>query len=138
MNKVELESLANLRINEAQALFAANHFHGAYYLAGYAIECALKACIAKNINQYDFPNKKLAEDSYSHDLTKLIGVAGLKNHLITEEKSNSTFALNWAVAKDWSEQTRYETNITQAKAKDLIDAIADNSTGVLQWLMKFW
>jgi len=40
--------------------------------------------------------------------------------------------LNWAVAKDWSEQTRYETNITQAEAKDLIDAIADNNTGVLQ------
>jgi len=132
MNKAELESLANLRISEAQALFAAKHFHGAYYLAGYAIECALKACIAKNINQYDFPNKKLAEDSYSHDLIKLIGVAGLKTHLTTEESSNQTFKLNWAVAKDWSEQTRYETNINQAEAKDLIDAIADNNTGVLQ------
>jgi len=37
MNKAELESLANLRISEAQALFAAKHFHGAYYLAGYAL-----------------------------------------------------------------------------------------------------
>jgi len=96
------------------------------------LSCRLCTCIAKNINQYDFPNKKLAEDSYSHDLIKLIGVAGLKTHLTTEESSNQTFKLNWAVAKDWSEQTRYETNITQAEAKDLIDAIADNNTGVLQ------
>ena len=38
--------LAETRRTEALCLLAANLFCGAYYLAGYAIECGLKACIA--------------------------------------------------------------------------------------------
>jgi len=32
---------------------------GAYYLMGYAIECAFKAAISKQIKEHDFPDKKL-------------------------------------------------------------------------------
>jgi hypothetical protein len=103
-----------------------------------ALECAIKACIAKKVNQYDFPNKKLADDSYSHNLTKLIGVAGLTNDLTQKERTDQAFSVNWAVAKDWSEQTRYETNIGRAKARDLCNAITDNNNGVLPWLKTFW
>jgi hypothetical protein len=138
MNKSELEILSELRLAEASALLAASHFNGAYYLAGYALECAIKACIAKKVNQYDFPNKKLADDSYSHNLTKLIGVAGLTNDLTQKERTDQAFSVNWAVAKDWSEQTRYETNIGRAKARDLCNAITDNNNGVLPWLKTFW
>jgi len=138
MNKQELERLTHIRISEAASLLAASQFNGAYYLAGYALECALKACIAKKVNQYDFPNKKLAEDSYSHDLTKLVGVSGLKQELLQKEKSDQAFAVNWAVAKDWSEQARYDSNIGQAKANDLYSAITDNNNGVLSWLKTYW
>jgi hypothetical protein len=138
MNKSELEILSELRLTEASALLAASHFNGAYYLAGYALECAIKACIAKKVNQYDFPNKKLADDSYSHNLTKLIGAAGLTNDLTQKERADQAFSVNWAVAKDWSEQTRYETNIGLAKARDLCNAITDNNNGVLPWLKTFW
>ncbi len=138
MNKSDLESLAELRIKEAKALLSSNHFHGAYYLAGYALECALKACIAKKVNQHDFPNKKLAEDSHCHDLTKLVGVAGLRTDLAQREQNDQAFSLNWAVAKDWSEKSRYEAYITQAQARDLVSAISDNNTGVLRWLKNYW
>lgn len=138
MNKADLELLAVLRMQEASALLTANFFHGAYYLAGYALECGLKACIAKKVNQFDFPNKKLADDSHCHDLSKLIGVAGLKTELTDKEKSDSFFSLNWAVAKDWTEKSRYDANITRAQARDLIDAISDNNNGVLQWLKNYW
>jgi len=33
-------------------------FDGAYYLAGYAVECALKACIAKGTQRFEFPDKR--------------------------------------------------------------------------------
>ncbi|MBH1969654.1 DNA-binding protein [Moraxellaceae bacterium AER2_44_116] len=138
MNKAELEILAEIRILEAEALLAANQFNGAYYLAGYALECAFKACIAKKVNQYDFPNKKLAIDSYSHDLALLVGVAGLQQELLKKLKVDKSFALNWAVAKDWSEQARYDSNIGQAKANDLYSAITDKDNGVLSWLKTFW
>ena len=57
MNKVELETLSETRIREAELLFNDDKFGGAYYLAGYSIECALKACICKQVKEFDFPNK---------------------------------------------------------------------------------
>jgi hypothetical protein len=42
VNKDELRQLAQDRILDAKALLAARRWSGAYYLAGYAVECALK------------------------------------------------------------------------------------------------
>lgn len=138
MNKSDLQSLVDIRVSEATTLIKSNNFHGAYYLAGYALECAIKACIAKKVQQYDFPNKKLAEDSYSHDLQKLIGAAGLKQELENKENSDEDFKLNWAVAKDWSEQARYDHNIEEKSANDLYRAVTEERYGVLAWLKTYW
>lgn len=43
---------------------------------GYAIECALKSCVAKQVKRYDFPDKKIANEAFTHDLEKLMKVAG--------------------------------------------------------------
>jgi hypothetical protein len=51
---------------------------GAYYLAGYSVECALKVCIAKATQRHDFPDKNKAEASYSHKFKELLKVAGLE------------------------------------------------------------
>lgn len=138
MNKADLENLVELRVSEAASLLNSKNFPGAYYLAGYALECALKACIAKQVQQHDFPNKKLAEDSYCHDLQRLLGVAGLKQELAKKEKENTEFSLNWAVAKDWSELARYDHKIEETRANDLYNAITDKSFGVLAWLKTYW
>ncbi len=53
-------------------------FDGAYYLADYAVECALKACIAKGTQRGDFPDKKTVDSSYTHNLNDLIKVARLE------------------------------------------------------------
>jgi HEPN domain-containing protein len=45
MNRFDSQKLASLRLREAKALLAAGFPEGAYYLAGYAVECALKACL---------------------------------------------------------------------------------------------
>jgi len=59
VNKTDLEQLADLRLAEAVALLGMTPQmpDAAYYLGGYAVECALKACIAKLISQHDFPDK---------------------------------------------------------------------------------
>jgi len=49
-------------------LFAAGRFSGAYYLAGYTVECGLKACVAKLTTPESFPDKELANAVYTHDL----------------------------------------------------------------------
>jgi HEPN domain-containing protein len=53
MNRNYFRQLAELRLKEAKALLAAELPDGTYYLAGYAVECALKACIAKMTQQHD-------------------------------------------------------------------------------------
>lgn len=57
MNRADLQALSRLRIKEARLLLKHRQFEGAYYLTGYAIECALKAAIAKRTAKYDFPDK---------------------------------------------------------------------------------
>ncbi len=115
-------------------LLAAAEPSGAYYLAGYAAECALKACIAKKTQQYDFPDKRLVNSSHTHNLSELLGYAGLRQTL---DVASSAVRANWAIAKDWSEQSRYETRTSQ-EAQDLFDALADTSDGVLTWLRQHW
>jgi HEPN domain-containing protein len=68
MNRTDLQEIAEIRLRESKALLAAGLFDGTYYLAGYAVECALKACIAKRTQEHDFPDKKLVNDSHTHDL----------------------------------------------------------------------
>lgn len=137
MNKHELEILSSIRIEEAAVLLKAECYHGAYYLAGYALECILKACIAKQVKQFDFPDKKLANDSYTHDLTKLLITAGLKQELMRQESKDINFKLNWSVANKWSEESRYDHSIQRQDARDLFEAITENESGVLAWLKKY-
>jgi len=47
MNRNDFQQLADVRIDEAVVLLDQGKYDGAYYLAGYAVECSLKACIAK-------------------------------------------------------------------------------------------
>jgi len=137
MNKAELENLADLRIKEAEILLKAGCYHGAYYLAGYSVECTLKACIAKQVKEFDFPDKKLANDSYTHKLSDLVITAGLKQELSVQEKQNKKFRLNWPIVVEWSETSRYRLTITEKEAYDLFTALTDKESGILLWLKNY-
>ena len=118
-------------------LLQAGHYPGAYYLVGYAVECALKACVAKQVKRFDFPDKKLANEAFTHDLEKLIRVAGLAPKFQEHRKANPALDLNWAIVKDWSESVRYELGITRPQAQDLYSACTGRD-GVLPWVKKQW
>lgn len=138
MNKNDLEILTEIRIGEARALLATGLYNGAYYLAGYALECALKACIAKQIRQHDFPDKPFAEKAWKHDLESLVTTAGLKSDLENRKKADSPFARYWGFVKDWNESKRYEHGITEQEAKNIFDAITHPQYGVLTWVKLYW
>src|SRR2546423_7473761 len=108
MNRNDLKELALARLREAKVLLENGEFSGAYYLAGYVVECALKAVIAKQTRRYDFPDKNRANDSWVHDPTRLISVAGLKDFWDKEIKNDPKFYDNWNVVKDWKEDKRYQ------------------------------
>ncbi len=138
MNRDDLQRLSRLRVREARTLLNSGHFSGAYYLLGYAVECALKACIAKQIKRYDFPDRKLITDSYTHNLEKLLSIAGLEDEFERESKENPSLGVNWVVVKEWSEQARYQDTVSESKAREFYSACTARKHGVLSWLKKWW
>lgn len=138
MNSAELRQLAEDRLADAQALLAAGRWSGAYYLAGYAVECALKACIVKRLMATDeFPEKRYSEQCWTHNLTLLVSLAGLKNTLDLDLAAQRRFEDNWTLVRDWLESSRY-LQTSQLKAQAFLDAIADPTNGVLAWIQRHW
>jgi len=139
MNRAELQKLARQRVRDSKALLEKECWAGAYYLAGYAIECALKSCIAKKTKRYDFPpDRKIINEIYTHSLTKLVEAAGLKTSLDSETAAFPELDSNWNTVKDWSEDKRYSASISQHEALDLYIAITHRKHGILKWVRKCW
>ena len=133
----DFKALADIRAAEAAALLRSRKNLGAFYLAGYAVECAFKACIAKRTRRYQFPPPQSeTKNIYTHDLTKLVKQAGLENQLNKDIQNNPAFGTNWIVVSgSWNESTRYAT--TGLNGKDLLAAIV-GPDGVLPWIKKHW
>jgi len=132
-SRADFEKLMVLRLEEAKLLIDQKRdWDGAYYLAGYAVEFALKIRIITQLMKSDsFPDKKLAENFYKHDLTVLRRAAGLDD----EMERDATVSMDWDIVKDWSEQSRYKIGTTETEARDLYDAI---ERGVLPWIKARW
>ena len=137
MNRKDFQALAQTRLNEARALAKAGLPDGAYYLAGYVVECALKACIAKNTKRYDFPDKARVEESYTHNLKRLIKPANLEVELEKTLEQDDIFRGNWRVVQLWSEQSRYRRH-DLASAQELLDAVGNRNHGVFAWIKRYW
>ncbi len=135
LSRQEFQRLAEERLDDAKALLRAGRFGGAYYVAGYAIECALKACIASKIRAESWPPKDVNKTHFIHDLEKLLTTAGLND---LKSDPNRDVGDNWRVVKDWNSESRYESDRQEPQARALFDAIADTQSGVLTWLRNRW
>ena len=132
----EFQRLARMRLRDARVLMRSGNLKASYYLTGLAVECALKACIAKNTKRHDFPPKQNAvREIYTHDLAKLVGAAKLQASLDTNGRANTSFQNNWDVVKDWSVNSRYA--VSGLNARELYAAVAGRN-GVMQWLRQRW
>ncbi|HWE86232.1 MAG TPA: HEPN domain-containing protein [Terracidiphilus sp.] len=137
MNRIDFQRLSDSRLQESKALLTAGFPEGAYYLAGYSVECALKACIAKRTQQHDFPEKG-SHKFYSHDLEDLFGFADLRVELESALSKDPQMNANWTIVKDWSEESRYDSGRTTGDAQNLLAAIEDLTGGILPWLQRRW
>jgi HEPN domain-containing protein len=130
----DFRELAELRLKDAKVLLDEGQEQAGYYLCGYAVECALKACIAKKTRKYQFPPKK-SDRVYTHSLNELLKTAGLEGQLELEAKANLAFAANWNTVRDWNEEVRYQ--LTGLDGADLYKAVT-GADGILQWIKKHW
>jgi hypothetical protein len=133
MNRSELQRLSRLRLQEARSLFRGSMFSGAYYLAGYSVECALKACIAKYTQRFEFPDKARVNKSYVHKPGELLDVANLSGRFQIARQAIPRLQASWSVVNNWSEQNGYVI-WSGADADAMIDAVGKRQDGVLPWI----
>ena len=116
-----LNQMAAVRLSEGQLLFDNNFHQGAYYIAGYAVEFALKALICKRLGVEPFVKQKgiqgnegiatVAKALQIHDLSALLIFSGLHPEY-TEIKnkpdgSGRSLFTAWSTVSAWDEQRRY-------------------------------
>lgn len=137
MDRKDLQVLSRIRVREAKALLRVGLHDGAYYLAGYAVECALKACIAKGTQRHEFPDKKKVEASHTHNLRDLARLANLEDSRLHLARSDSIFRSNWDIVESWSEQDRYRRQRPE-NAQALVEAVDDRRHGIIAWIKLHW
>ena len=133
-----LKDLARLRLREAEALYAAGLHDGAAYVAGYAVEMALKARICKLLDVVDYPSTGPLKHVYAvHDLDQLVLLAGLESRLGLA--APPLFA-NWSTAQPWRPDWRYTAAGTHSAkaALEILDAIRHPQDRILRWIAKYW
>jgi hypothetical protein len=135
--RAHLQHMARERLEDARTLLDARRFTAAYHLAGYVVECALKACIARQTEQVEFPDKSKVNASWSHKLDQLVQTAGLAANLSVKSGADAEFGANWSVVKDWNEDSRYVA-WSERQAQDLFTAITEPTHGVLPWIEGHW
>jgi len=137
LTKPDLEALAETRLQDAVFLFQAGRSSSAYYLAGYAVELALKACVAKTFQPNAIPDKAFVNEIYTHSLEKLLSTAGLSPFFSVDSKADQQLHAAWGIASKWTDSSRYVL-WDSISAGSLIAAIGDPNHGVFQWVKKHW
>jgi hypothetical protein len=139
VNQLGLQKLARERILDAEALLKGDRWSFAYYVAGYAVECALKSCLLARMiyTGWEFQEKAKISDCLVHDFGSLVNLSGLTDELNTQLASNPSFVGNCGITTEWKVTDRYELK-TEAEAKALFTAITEDPNGVLKWIMNYW
>jgi len=136
VNRADFQLLADLRLEEAKVLHAASKYSGAYYIAGYSVEFALKACIAKTMKAEEWPDPKIVDKMWTHNLVELRGLAGLAQRMEEDMKTDRGLFGCWGAVKAWTENERYDRNTTSVDSAGLIEAIENPQSGVLSWIKR--
>jgi HEPN domain-containing protein len=137
MNRTDLRNLADERLEDAKVLLGGSRYGGAYYLVGYAVECGLKACIAKLTRAEDFYDKNLARKIFTHSLAELANHARLSAVIDQSGKADPLFQANWAQVGLWDEESRYDSH-TKTEAEQMFKAVQDPDHGVMQCIRQYW
>jgi HEPN domain-containing protein len=93
------EEISRRMLTDARFLFKHGRWHGAVYLAGYAVECKLKAAVCQYLGVEALP-----ESFRTHDIRFLIRSAGLAEAVDNDETVRTQFS---RIDGMWRTEIRY-------------------------------
>jgi hypothetical protein len=138
VNRSDFQELAELHLRHAKALLDAQLYSGAYYMCGYVVECALKACICRKTNQFDFyPSPEESRAAWSRDFGKLLKASALDGEFSASRAADRDLDINWESVEDWSPDSRYQPQ-GRLGAHALYTAITDPDHVVLSCIKQRW
>lgn len=135
--RTDLQRCAQCKLDDAIFLLGNRRFSNAYYLAGYALEIGLKACISRQIVSETIPDPEFVKRIYIHELPRLVGFAGLTEQLQKHQASDKLFAEFWGIVTEWNESVRYSI-IEPISAQAMLTATTHPQSGVMQWIKTYW
>jgi hypothetical protein len=135
--RADLQAVSQCKLEDAQLLLNNRRFSNAYYLAGYAIEIGLKACVAAQFGRDTIPDLAFVKSIYQHNLPSLIGLAGLSAVLREKQDADDDFGANWATVCEWKPEVRYQS-IDALSSQQMIEAIIHDKSGVFPWIKQYW
>jgi HEPN domain-containing protein len=135
----DLQELARLRLEEAEALFAAGLYDGCAYLCGYVVELALKARICATLGVDEYPEKgtRLREAFRTHDFDDLKLLAGMEHEF---SAARPALLSNWSIASKWKPERRYDRpgSYDRVQAEQILNAVRAKPDGVLECISSRW
>lgn len=140
MTKQDWRDLAETRLVDAGVLLQNQRWAAAYYLAGYAVECGLKACVIDLVEKNPgiiYEERRFSDSCWTHKLGELIGVARLDAARVADEIANPALARSWAAVIKWNEASRYVL-VPEPQAREIYDAISHPLDGVMKWIRDHW
>lgn len=118
MTASELRSISTEWLDNAECLLANGRWRGAYDLAGYCVELALKARICEALGWTEY--REGLDGMKTHHLETLVQFTGREADIKTNH-----FA-NWAIVVRWNPEACYqEVRHTENDAKELIAAVKE-------------
>jgi hypothetical protein len=120
------------------------HLQAAYYLAGYAVECALKAHVIRlyrrlqgsHINSWSHVKNSLpvnVSGKEGHNLAKLLSCSELQERL----QGSAAVSLQWALCNRWDSEVRYSERPMQMPLETVrayVENFVDACEAVRRWV----
>lgn len=131
ISRDRLTMTGSSRLDEALALREAGFWVGAIYLAGYAVECFLKAAICKTLDWAD-----MRATFTTHDLELLLVHTGLENQMRSAAAVYDNFRrITYVWPEDRGELLRYRdpAKYTRQDAENFLEWVSGRE-GVVTWL----
>ena len=133
LNTVQFQELQKRFVAGARELEKTEQYDLAYYLGGYATECAIKAIICKSIPASTFPPRNPASTHYIHKIETLLGTANLQEALELEISKDNGLKVAFQIVKDWIPDSRYElSKMTRKDCQEFLDSVEV----FIKWLEK--